>query len=129
MSATSVHEPARPNRVADYRALTSAEDWAQSLDLFVACNDGPETDADYRTFAGRKVATNRALVEAGHGGWFGAFLDGRLVSQMGLVAASPGLARFQAVETHPDTRGQGLAGTLVQHASQFGFEGSVRGRW
>ena len=58
---------------------------------------------------------------AGHGAWFGAFVDGRLLSQMGLVAASPGLARFQSVETHPDARGQGLAGTLVDHVSRYGF--------
>ena len=64
----------------------------------------------------------RALAEAGHGGWFGAFVDGRLVTQMGLYAASSGLARFQSVETHPDFRGRGLAGTLVHHVSRFGFE-------
>ena len=122
MSATSVHEPPRPNRVADFQALSSDEDWAQSLELFVACSDPPDFGAEHRAFAERKVATNRALVEDGHGGWFGAFLDGRLVSQMGLLAASPGLARFQAVETHPDARGQGLAGTLVHHVSRFGFE-------
>ena len=40
---------------------------------------------------------------------------------MGLVAASPGLARFQSVETHPDARGRGLAGTLVHHVSRYGF--------
>jgi predicted GNAT family acetyltransferase len=54
-------------------------------------------------------------------GWFGAFLDDVLVSQLGLVSASPGLARFQSVETHPAHRGRGLASTLVHAASQFGF--------
>ena len=41
---------------------------------------------------------------------------------MGLVTAGPGLARFQAVETHPDVRGRGLAGTLVHHVSGYGFD-------
>jgi predicted GNAT family acetyltransferase len=49
--------------------------------------------------------------------------DGGLVTQLGLVTASPGLARFQSVETHPDVRGRGLAGTLVHHASRYGFGG------
>jgi hypothetical protein len=54
-------------------------------------------------------ADQRGLVEAGHGGWFGAFADGRLACQMGLFAASPGLARFQSVETDPDFRRRGIA--------------------
>jgi predicted GNAT family acetyltransferase len=87
----------------------------------VACNDD-QAEEDFREFAIRKVETNRGLVAAGHGSWFGAFLDGRLVSQMGLFAASPGLARFQSVETHPDFRGRGLAGTLVHHVSRYGFD-------
>lgn len=121
MCASAVHEPPRPNRDATYRQLTSEADWAQSLELQVACNDDQE-EAAYRKFATRKVATNRALAEAAHGGWFGAFLDGVLVSQMGLFSASPGLARFQAVESHPDARGRGLAGTLVHHVSRYGFD-------
>ena len=40
---------------------------------------------------------------------------------MGLVRADTGLARFQNVETHPDARGRGLAGTLVHHVSEYGF--------
>ena len=121
MSATAVREPARPNCDATYRQLTSDDDWAQSIELRVACNE-EEEESGYREFTTRKAATNRALVEAGHGGWFGAFLEGRLVTQMGLFAASPGLARFQSVETHPDFRGRGLAGTLVHHVSRYGFD-------
>jgi ribosomal protein S18 acetylase RimI-like enzyme len=120
MSASAVHEPPRPNGAATYRRLESDEDWAQSLELAMACHDD-QGEADHLAFATRKVATNRALTEAGHGGWFGAFLDGALVSQQGLVSASPGLARFQSVETHPDARGLGLAGTLVHHVAQYGF--------
>ena len=45
-----------------------------------------------------------------------------MVSGLGLFRASDGLARFQSVETHPDARGRGLAGTLVYHVSRYGFE-------
>jgi ribosomal protein S18 acetylase RimI-like enzyme len=120
MSASVVHEPPRPNHEATYRRLTSDDDWEQSVELRVACNDLQEEQA-YREFATIKVATNRALAEAGHGGWFGAFVDGRMLSQMGLFRASPGLARFQSVETHPEARGRGLAGTMVHRVSQYGF--------
>jgi RimJ/RimL family protein N-acetyltransferase len=121
MTASAVHEPPRPNREATYRRLVTDEDWARSIELRVACRDDNE-EVSYREFATSKVATNRAMSEDGNGGWFGAFLDGELVTQMGLFAASAGLARFQAVETHPDVRGRGLAGTLVHVVSQFGFD-------
>ena len=121
MTATAVHPPAHPNGEADYRTLESEGDWSQSIELTLACNDEYEP-VSHRTFVERRVASNRVLVEAGHGAWFGAFLDGALVSQMGLVTAGPALARFQLVETHPDVRGRGLAGTLVNHVSRYGFD-------
>jgi ribosomal protein S18 acetylase RimI-like enzyme len=123
LQASSVHEPARTNREATYRRLLSDDDWAQSVDLRVACREVETEDPDqHRLFATRKVATNRRLTEDGHGAWFGAFVDGRLLCQMGLFSASPGLARFQSVETDPGARGRGLAGTLVHEVSRFGFE-------
>jgi ribosomal protein S18 acetylase RimI-like enzyme len=120
MTATAVHPPPRPNHDATYRAFASDDDWAQSVELGMAC------DADYeavshREFLTRRTESNRVLADGGHGQWFGAFVDGALVSQLGLVAASPGLARFQAVMTHPEHRGRGLAGTLVHHVSGYGF--------
>ena len=121
MTATSVHLPAQPNGDATYRTLSSDDDWSQSVGLTLACNDEYEA-VGHRTFVERRVASNRGVVEAGHGAWFGAFLDGALVSQMGLVTAGPGLARFQTVETHPKVRGRGLAGTLVHHVSRYGFD-------
>jgi GNAT superfamily N-acetyltransferase len=121
MTATAVHPPPRPNHEATYRPLVSDDDWAQSVELRLACDDDRDEPV-HQDFVTRKAATNRALVESGHGQWFGAFLDGRLVSQLGLLAASPGLARFQTVETRPEARGRGLAGTLVHHASRYGFD-------
>lgn len=43
----------------------------------------------------------------------------RLVSQLGLLRAGQGLARYQDVETHPDFRRRGLAGTLVGFAGRL----------
>ncbi len=45
--------------------------------------------------------------------WFGAFVEGQLVSQLGVIRAGRALARYQDVETHPEFRRLGLAGTLV----------------
>ncbi len=123
MTATKVREPSRLNPDADYRQRHSDEDWAQSVELRLRCTDQQrEPEADYRRYVTAKVGTNRGLVEAGHGGWFGAFVQGRLVSQMGLFTASRGLARFQSVETDPGYRRRGLAGALIHHAGSYGFE-------
>lgn len=119
MTATSVRLPPHPNPEATYRPLASDDDWAQSLALQIACHDGYEVD--HLEFVTRRTESNQTLVADGHGKWFGAFVDGRLVTQMGLVRAGGGLARFQSVETHPVFRGRGLAGTLLHHVSGYGF--------
>lgn len=121
MTATAVHPPRRADVTAEYRALTGDGDWAQSVDLRMACNDTFEAGY-HRGFVTAKVATQRGLVESGLGRWFGAFVDGRLACQMGLFRTEPGLARFQSVETDPEFRRRGLAGTLVHHVSRFGFD-------
>jgi ribosomal protein S18 acetylase RimI-like enzyme len=118
MTATSVHEPPRPNREATYRPLRSDDDWRQQVELGLAGEDEHHSEQ----FVVAKAAAERSLTGRGIGEWWGAFVDGRLLTSMGLVAASPGLARFQQVKTHPDARGRGLAGTLVHEVSRFGFE-------
>ena len=81
--------------------------------------EGVGYDLDFCT---RRAAADRGLVDAGHGRWYGAFVDDRLVSSMGLFTASPGLARFQSVKTHPEHRGRGLAGTLTHVVGRFGLD-------
>jgi ribosomal protein S18 acetylase RimI-like enzyme len=120
MTASSVRPPAHPNGEATYRAFQSNDDWRQSVELRLAC-DNFDQSVSHREFVTRRASSNRAIVEAGHGGWFGAFLGDTLAAQMGLVSAAPGLARFQSVETHPEYRGRGLAGTLAHHVSGYGF--------
>lgn len=122
MTARAVHPPPRPNTDATYRPLASDDDWAQRVAMSMLVHDD-ETDLDlHRAFAVRRALADRGLCEAGHGAWWGAFVDGRLASVMGLVAAGDGLARYQSVETHPDHRGRGLAGTLVHRVATFGFD-------
>ncbi len=118
MTADAVHPPARPNTDALIRPLTSDEDWAQQVELSLA-GEGADVTRD---FVVPRAAAQRALVERGHGRWYGAFLAGRLMSSLGLFTASEGLARFQEVKTHPDARGRGLAGGLVHHVSRWGLD-------
>jgi ribosomal protein S18 acetylase RimI-like enzyme len=119
MTARSVQPPPHPNTEATYRAFSSDDDWAQSVTLTLACHDGYEKN--HLEFVTLRAESNRELTADGQGAWFGAFVDGRLVTQMGLVRAGDGLARFQSVETDPAFRRRGLAGTLVHHVGEFGF--------
>lgn len=118
MTATSVHPPPRPNTEAELRPLVTDDDWNQQVVLSMA----GEAEHYSLEFATARELSNRAHTEAGRGLWFGAFLDGRLVSSMGIVRASPGLARFQTVKTHEEFRGRGLAGSLVEVAGRAAFE-------
>ncbi len=121
MTAKEVHEPPRHNTDAIYRVLSSDDDWHQQVELAVACNEDGLEPGGYREFCATRAVTRRAMVDAGHGAWFGAFLGRRMLSSMGLFTTQSGLARFQSVETSPDARRRGLAGSLVHHVSEFGF--------
>ena len=117
-TAGSVHEPPRRHHEATYRPLVSDDDWQQQVVLGIA---GEHEDGG-EDFVIGKTAAVRSLTGRGIGEWWGAFVDDRLLASMGLFTASPGLARFQNVKTHPDARGRGLAGTLVHEVSRFGFD-------
>ncbi len=120
-TASAVRPPARRSD-AVCRLLTSDDDWAQSVDLRVRCHGDSEEPSAFRAYATAQAQTRREMVDAGLGGWFGAFSDDRLVCQMGLFAGGPGLARFQSVETDPGARRRGHAGTLVAVVSRWGFD-------
>jgi len=116
LTTAEVRPPPHPNAEAEIRPLSSDADWRQSVDLGVRCFDGAEP----RLYLERRAATRRQLTETGTGAWFGAFADGRLLAQLGLFDAGGGHARYQHVETDPEARRRGLAGTLVWHAGLHG---------
>ncbi len=120
LTASRVLPPPRPNTRALYRPLTGDDDWAQRVSLDVACHDGGATGFD--DFTRRKAAAERRITEQGHSAWYGAFDDGRLVATMGIVRAGNRVARFQEVQTHPEARGRGIAGSLVHAAGTDAFQ-------
>lgn len=115
LTATTLRAP-RPVD-AQLRPLAGDADWAQALALHTACVDPGDVHVTEEFLAGR-VAAARALCELGHATWLGAFAAGRLLSALGVVSDGGGLARFQAVETHPEARRRGLASALVHRAGE-----------
>ena len=125
LTASAIREPARPNTTAVFRPLSGDDDWRQAADLREACSatEVPAQAAPSgQDFAALRTLSRRRLTEASRAVWFGAFADGRLVAQLGVVPAPGGLARYQDVETQPGFRRQGLAGTLVWHAGRHAFD-------
>jgi GNAT superfamily N-acetyltransferase len=120
LTAQAVHEPPRSYEAATYRELAGDDDWQRAKELRTVVSEGePGGDPG---FLGARIASERSLTEAGHGFWFGAFADGKLVAHLGLVTDGDGVARYQNVETHPDWRRKGIAGTLVWRAGQHGLD-------
>jgi ribosomal protein S18 acetylase RimI-like enzyme len=121
LSAAVIRPPARLNRDAVFRMLDATDDadWEAALALqeanFPSLGDGGE-------FARRRLSGHRELQRRGCGGWFGAFLGDRMVSGLGLFGDDSGLVRYQNVDTHPEFRNRGLAGSLVLVAGRYAFE-------
>lgn len=121
-----------PNRSARIDFITGSG-WSALHEVLVETRDeGKHSLAEYAEFARRRIAGWRALAERGQGAWFGAWLDvdgaASLIAALGVfVEAEPGIdgrriGRFQHVVTMPSARRQGLAGTLVEHASRHAFD-------
>ncbi len=117
LTASSLRHPTRPPAGVTCRPLLSDEDWGQVKDLRLALAlDEGHDSVEYRQFLEGTIDEARQIAEAGHGVYFGAFVENRMVSSLGVVLDGSGLARFQNVETHPDHRRRGLASALVYAA-------------
>jgi ribosomal protein S18 acetylase RimI-like enzyme len=118
LTAAQPNPPARLNTEAEIRPLDSDADWRQSVDLALRCSDGDDPTG----FLQRRATARQRLTRTGAGAWFGAFAGGRLRAQLGLFDVGDGYARYQHVETDPQARRRGLAGTLVWTAGRYGRE-------
>jgi ribosomal protein S18 acetylase RimI-like enzyme len=119
MSAAALREPDPPD--FELRAF-DGPGWAQLAALRSTVYATPDDPADAvapTEFVRQQVAATEALVARGHGEWLGAFDNGLLVAALGIVSDRSGVARYQAVETHPDYRRRGLARRLVYDAAML----------
>jgi GNAT superfamily N-acetyltransferase len=118
--------PARSATGVDFRPLRTDSDWEQAVENQVVCREPVFAEAGYREFRKRDMQRYRSMASANLGTWFGAFYDGRLIADLGVFHHRE-IGRYQSVQTHPDYRRRGIAGTLVYEAGryairQFGLE-------
>ncbi len=101
---------------------TRVEEWGAVFELCDRCMT-PDTifAAGYREFLRIQVERYARLVDAGHGRWFGVFVDGALVATCG-VFTHAGLSRFQMVNVDAPWRRRGIAAALVSRVTQFALE-------
>lgn len=121
MATDTLSPPQRYNHEVEVRALQTDADFAEHIDLHVLCWEGRDDGAGYRAFYEARTDSYRRMIAAGLGSWFGAFLDGRLVADMGIFVEAD-LARYQSVVTHPDFRRRGICGTLLFEVGRFALE-------
>jgi len=117
--ATALRPPSR-DVDAELRRLAGDDDWQQALELRIACL--PDDEHYTEPFVRAHLAASRALCERGSATWFGAFERGSLRAALGVVSDGNGLARFQMVETHPESRRRGLASALVHRAGSAALD-------
>jgi len=117
LTAQGLHEPAPlAARGAVIRRLATDDDWEQAVALRLAVYELAGKPGQ-REFTARQFREARECCERGDGAWFGAFVDGRVVTSLGLLRAWSGTARYQNVETHGDHRRQGFASRLLYESS------------
>jgi GNAT superfamily N-acetyltransferase len=112
LTSREPRRPARPSDLVSVRALKTESDWEQAVDNQVVCREPEFEEGQYREFRKKQMDRYRNMAASGLGDWFGAFVDQGLVADLGLFHDG-GVGRFQSVQTHPDFRRRGIAGTLI----------------
>jgi hypothetical protein len=121
LTASEVVEPPKYNCEVQVRPLSEDWEWDQALENQVICREGGHEEQGYRVFKQAQMERYRRMTRLGLGFWFGAFLEEKLVADLGIFTDGD-VARFQNVGTHPDVRRRGICGALVHQSSRFAFE-------
>lgn len=121
LTAGKVRPPKRVNAALEIRVLSSDSNWKAATENQILSKSANFKETEFRVFKERQMARYWEMDARGLGHWFGAFLEGKLVGDLGIFKEGT-IGRFQSVETHPDFLRQGICGTLVYRSAQFAFE-------
>ncbi len=118
LTAERLQRSLHPNSHLEVRKIVTDQQWREVIELQNLCAEPKFLNDYYQLFKERQMAQYRKMSEAGKGFWFGAYLNGRAVGDLGIFYEGE-TGRYQSVGTHPDFRRQGICGTLVYEAGSM----------
>jgi ribosomal protein S18 acetylase RimI-like enzyme len=118
LTTSRLNPPPHVNEKLELRKIKTDEQWQQIIDLQVASADPKYMNEDFEKFKQEQMSEYRSMSEAGHGFWFGGYIDDLLVGDMGLFYEGD-IGRYQSVGTHPEHRRKGVCGTMVYKVGQL----------
>jgi GNAT superfamily N-acetyltransferase len=108
-------------------ALVTGDDWEQFVARDLAVNEESDhhEQQSHERFARARALAYREMSERGLAMFVGAFFDGRLIAELGIVRCGE-TARYQTVGTDPGHRGRGICSHLLGVAAVWGVEWGAR---
>jgi ribosomal protein S18 acetylase RimI-like enzyme len=116
--ATELIKPKHYNDSIIVRPLTTPEEWDLSDLLQTQSRPDIYNYNEFLEFKKNQSKSYQNLEKENRGHRFGAFLDGKLVADLGIFHEDR-IARYQNVVTHPDFRRQGICATLVYESGKY----------
>lgn len=121
LTTEKVKPPPFVNNKIQVRKIKTDAEWESVIELQTLCADPKFFNDYYKEFKRRQMAEYRKMSQEDKGFWFGAFIDGKLVGDLGIFYEND-IARYQNVGTHPDYRRKGICGSLVYQTGLIALE-------
>ncbi|OFZ79396.1 MAG: hypothetical protein A2603_14490 [Bdellovibrionales bacterium RIFOXYD1_FULL_55_31] len=121
LATNRVVPPPKINQHIQVRPISTDSEWEAAIQLQILCRKPEFDQTGYEAFKRRQFETYRKMANANRGHWFGAFINDKLVGDLGIFHDGT-LGRYQNVGTHPDYRRQGICGTLVYETARIAFK-------
>ena len=115
--ASNPIKPKGFNELIEVKPIESEQDWGSIPQVHY----NPHSKSSYEKqigFMNKRLESFRMLSNKGVGHRFGAFLNGKLVGDLGIYHQD-GIGRFNEVATHHEFYRQGICQTLVYLSSQY----------
>lgn len=106
------------NEKIKIKKILTDDEWKEVIELQILTRDERFELDSYKVFKTEQFANYKKMWKENLGFWFGAYLDDKLVGDLGIFYNEQ-IGRYQSVSTHPDYRRQGICGTLVYSAGQL----------
>ena len=121
LSASKLTTPTKYNNKMEVKKVITENQWEEAVHNQLLCSDSKFAEAGYESFKRKQMAQYRAMSEKGMGNWFGAYIGGQMVADLGIFFEDE-LARYQSVGTDPNFRRQGLCQTLVYETAKIALK-------